>query len=210
VVKIRIADVTLDFDDTVITLHANQEGGEVGYNPRYRGRPSFKAKVCFIGSSDELLHFDLYGGKTHSNKDFLAFFQTCLDMLPNNYVVRWLRLDKSFFDEDNFKTFESNYLEYVCKTPLHNNLKKAITLIPQEDWDEVNEYTDVTSRNFILPGSEKPRRFVIRRVKKVKIQVNGSFLFQSAIDMKLLLLTWKQTQPKSWNPMMVVPMLKTK
>lgn len=157
--------VTLDFDDTVVTLHGHQKGGEVGYNPRYHGRPSFKLKVCFISSSDELLHLDLYGGKTHSNGEFLAFFQTCLDMLPHNYVVNRLRLDKGFFDEDNFKAFESRYLEYVCKAPLRENLKNAIILIPEKDWQSIDEYTSVTSREFIPPAWEKPRRFVIRRVK---------------------------------------------
>lgn len=157
--------VTLDFDDTVITLHGYQKGGEVGYNPRYHGRPSFKAKVCFISSSDELLHFNLYSGKVHSNGQFLPFFQTCMDLLPHNYVVNRLRLDKGFFDEDNFKKFESSYLEYVCKAPLKQNLKKAITLIPEEDWQPIDEYISVTSREFILPTWEKPRRFVIRRVK---------------------------------------------
>lgn len=157
--------VTLDFDDTVITLHANQEDGEVGYNPRYHGRPSFKAKVCFISSSDELLHFDLYGGKTHSNKEFLPFFQTCLDMLPHNYVVNRIRLDKGFFDEVNFERFESRYLEYVGKVPLKKNIKKTITLIPEKDWQPIDEYTSITSQEFILPAWKKPRRFVIRRVK---------------------------------------------
>jgi hypothetical protein len=116
--------VTLDFDDTVITLHGHQKGGEIGYNPQYHGRPSFKVKACFIASSDELLHLNLYSGKVHSNGEFLPFFQTCLDLLPHNYVVNRLRLDKGFFDKNNFKKFESLYLEYVCKAPLKENLKK--------------------------------------------------------------------------------------
>ncbi|MDI6782443.1 MAG: hypothetical protein QME49_10145, partial [bacterium] len=41
--------VTLDFDDTVITLHGNQKDGEVGYNPRYHGRPSFNLKSASRG-----------------------------------------------------------------------------------------------------------------------------------------------------------------
>jgi hypothetical protein len=33
-------EVWIDIDDTVITLFGNQEGGEVGYNPRYHSRPA--------------------------------------------------------------------------------------------------------------------------------------------------------------------------
>ncbi|MEW6606107.1 MAG: IS1380 family transposase [bacterium] len=157
--------VTLDFDDSVVTLHGHQEGGEVGYNPRYHGRPSFKVKVCFIGSSNELLHFNLYSGKVHSNGDFLPFFQTCLDLLPPNYVATKLRLDKGFFDEDNLIKFEELYLEYVCKAPLRENLRKLIISIPEKDWKEIDEYTSITSKEFLLKTWKKPRRFVIRRVK---------------------------------------------
>lgn len=158
-------EVTVDYDDTVVTLHGNQEGGEVGYNPRYHGRPSFKVKVSFIDGSSELLSLNLYGGKTHSNGGFLEFFKATERMLPHNYVLKRVRLDKSFFDQDNFEYFEGRYLEYVCKVPLKENLRKAIELIPEEEWEQKHEYVSLTSREFILPSWTKPRRFVIRRVK---------------------------------------------
>lgn len=68
-------EVWLDCDDTVITLHGNQEGGEVGYNSRYHGRPSIKAKACFIADTAELVNLKAYGGKTHSNGEFIDFFK---------------------------------------------------------------------------------------------------------------------------------------
>ncbi|MEG3068930.1 MAG: hypothetical protein RQM95_12220 [Syntrophaceticus schinkii] len=67
--------------DTVITLHGNQEGGEVGYNPRYHGRPSIKAKACFIAETAELSS-KAYGGKTHSNGEFLNFFKEAEGQYP--------------------------------------------------------------------------------------------------------------------------------
>ena len=48
-------EVWLDYDDTVITLFGKQTDGEVAYNPRYKGRPSYKAKVCFI--SGTVMHY---------------------------------------------------------------------------------------------------------------------------------------------------------
>lgn len=44
-------EVWLDFNDTVVTLFGHQEGAEVGYNPRYRGRPSHKIKVAFVAGT---------------------------------------------------------------------------------------------------------------------------------------------------------------
>lgn len=158
-------EVTVDYDDTVVTLHGNQQGGEVGYNPRYHGRPSFKVKVSFIDGSSELLSLNLYGGKTHSNGGFLDFFKTTERMLPPNYVLKSVRLDKGFFDQDNFEYFEDQCLEYVCKVPLKENLRNAIELIPEEEWETKDEYVSLTSRKFVLPSWRKPRRFVIRRMK---------------------------------------------
>jgi hypothetical protein len=157
-------EVTIDFDDTVLTLFGYQEGGEVGYNPRYHGRPSFKVKVAFIDGTSELLWLNLYGGKTHSNGGFLEFFKTTESMLPHNYVLKRVRLDKGFFDQENFDYFEGCYLEYVCKAPLKENLRKAIELIAEEEWEGDGDVS-LTSRDFILPAWRKPRRFVIRRMK---------------------------------------------
>lgn len=45
--------VWLDFDDSVITVFGNQEGSEVGYNPRYHSRSTPRDKVAFVsGSAD--------------------------------------------------------------------------------------------------------------------------------------------------------------
>jgi len=147
-------EVTIDFDDTVLTLFGSQEGGEVGYNPRYHGRPSFKVKVAFIDGTSELLWLNLYGGKTHSNGGFLEFFKTTESMLPHNYVLKRVRLDKGFFDQENFDYFEGCYLEYVCKAPLKENLRKAIELIAEEEWEGDGDVS-LTSRDFILPASHK-------------------------------------------------------
>ncbi len=49
---------------------------------------------------------------------------------------------------------------------VRENLRKAILLMDEKNWYPVNKYTDVASTEFILPAWEKPRRFVIRRVKK--------------------------------------------
>lgn len=158
-------EVTLDFDDSVVTLHGNQEGGEVGYNPRYHGRPSFKIKVAFINGTSELLSLKPYGGKTHSNEKFLEFFKDTEKKLPKHYVLKRVRLDKGFFDQDNFQYFEDRCLEYVCKVPLRENIRKAIELIPEEEWEDLDEYASLASREFLLSSWKKPRRFVIRRVK---------------------------------------------
>jgi len=55
-------EVILDFYDTACTVFGNQEGSANGYNPRYKGRPSFKEKVAIISKTDELLNLTLEEG----------------------------------------------------------------------------------------------------------------------------------------------------
>jgi hypothetical protein len=70
--------VWLGVDDTIVALFGNQEGAVVGYNPRYRGRPSHKVKVAFVAGTTELVNAELYEGKTASNGQFMGFLQETL------------------------------------------------------------------------------------------------------------------------------------
>ena len=69
-------EVWLDFDDSVITVFGTQEGAEVGYNPRYHGRQSYKVKVAFVSGTGELVNAQLFGGRTASNRGFLDFLKS--------------------------------------------------------------------------------------------------------------------------------------
>jgi len=159
-------EVWLDCDDTVITLHGSQEGGEVGYNPRYHGRPSIKAKVAFIAATAEVVNLKAYGGKTHSNGDFLGFFKETEQRLPANYVLKGVRLDKGFFDEKNFQHFEEQTLLYVCKAPLRGGLNKVIAYIDEQNlWQELDDVYSVAELTIPLPKWSKARRFIFIREK---------------------------------------------
>lgn len=157
-------EIWLDIDDTVITLHGSQEGGAIGYNPRYHGRPSLKAKVAFIAETAELLNLKAYNGKIHSNGGFLNFFQDTEQRLPRNYVLKGVRLDKGFFDEKNFDYFEEQTYLYVCKAPLRGGLKKVIAYLNRENlWQRIDDVYSVAELTIPLPKWAKARRFVFIR-----------------------------------------------
>jgi len=165
-------EVWLDFDDTVITLFGNQEGGLVGYNPRYRGRPSYKAKVAFIAGTTELVNAELFDGKTASNGQFIGFLQDTLARISTRTVVVGIRLDKGFFDEKNFNYLEDRNLYYVCKAPLKSSLRKMIDYVNREGlWHTLDDTYAVAELPTAvpLPSWERPRRFVFVR-EKVKTE----------------------------------------
>lgn len=164
-------EVWLDFDDTVITVFGSQEGSKAGYNPRYHGRASYKAKVAFISGTGELVHANLYGGNTASNGSFLEFLQATLGQLdPRKTVVKGIRIDRGFFDEKNFIYLEDNNLEYVCKAKLNSSMWKIIYYLnEQKDWQQLDDIYATAEIRLPLPTWERARRIVfIRELLKPK------------------------------------------
>jgi len=162
-------EVWLDIDDSVITVFGSQEGSEVGYNPRYHGRASYKTKVAFISGTGELVNAGLYGGKTASNGSFLDFLQETLGKLdPRKTVVKGIRIDKGFFDEKNFIYLEDNCIEYVCKAKLTSGMWKIITYLNEQGaWQQLDDTYSTAEIRLPLSTWEKARRSVfIRELQK--------------------------------------------
>jgi hypothetical protein len=178
-----IREIMLDFDDTVVTVFGNQETANVGYNPKYHGRPSFKEKVGMISGSKELVNITLEEGSHHSNHAFLDFFKKCERSLPNRWLLKRIRCDRGFFDQDNFAYFEEQGYEYVVKAKMTQNIQKLVKYVtehpndylwtPATEDEKVFHTTDITVP---LPSWDKARRFVIIR-KTLPTEVEGQLVF---------------------------------
>jgi len=159
----RPREVILDIDDTVITLFGSQEGGKVEYNPRYRGRPSYRARVGFLGGSHELVALDLMGDERGDKE---GFFLHCEQSLPPKHVLKGVRTDRGFFGDRMLSLYEDRCLDYACKAPLTERLKGSIGYISRENlWEYVDEQYDVAELTIPLHQWEKARRFVFIREK---------------------------------------------
>ena len=166
--------VWLDFDDSVITVFGNQEGSEVGYNPRYHGRSSYKVKVAFVSGSSELINADLCGGKTASNGGFLDFLKETLAKIdPRKTVVEGIRIDRGFFDEANFIYLEDEGLQYVCKGKMTVGMKKIINYLNEQDlWEALGKTYATAEIRIPLPSWTRARRlvFIRERIKPKEIK----------------------------------------
>jgi hypothetical protein len=133
--------IWIDIDDTVITLFGEQEGGVKGYNPRYHGRPSFKARVAFISGTGELLHLDLNPGNANGMKGFLSFVKEVEAMLPPEYIIEGIRADCGFADPTVMGYAEEKGWEYIFKLPKKATVKKAIAYLQQHPdfWETLAE-----------------------------------------------------------------------
>jgi hypothetical protein len=160
-------EVMIDFDDTVVTVFGNQEKANVGYNPKYHGRPSYKEKVGIISGTKELVDLTLEEGSHHSNHCFLDFFKKCEETLPKQWILKRIRGDRGFFDQDNFNYFEGQQYEYIVKAKMQNGVKKIVDYVvshPAEyKWQEIDKTFSATDIFVPLPAWDKARRFVIVR-----------------------------------------------
>ncbi|SDK81125.1 IS1380 family transposase [Halanaerobium congolense] len=175
-------EVILDFDDTVCTVFGNQEGSANGYNPRYKGRPSFKEKVGIISKTDELLNLTLEEGTHHSNHEFLSFLESCIETLPKTWYLKRIRADRGFFDQKNFRYCEDNGIEYVIKAKMQNGVKKIIDYVnenpDQYPWVKIDNTFSVTEIRVPLKSWDRERRFVLIKKSLPKSNKNGQLLFE--------------------------------
>ncbi len=156
--------VWLDIDDTVITLFGDQGGGHVGYNPRYRGRPSYSSRVSFLGGSDEIVHLGLCSGSARGTEGFQEFFMDTERALPEKWVVRGVRFDAGFSSDTTFSFLEDRQLLYACKIKKTQRLQKAIKYLDRMNlWHKLDEDHHVAELRLPLSGWKKERRFVFIR-----------------------------------------------
>lgn len=174
-------EVMFDFDDTVCTIFGNQEGSACGYNPRYKGRPSFKEKVGIISKSNELLDLTLEAGTHHSNHNFLDFLESCIDTLPDTWYLKRIRADRGFFDQKNFEYCEDNGYEYIIKAKMQKGVQKIVDYInehpEQYPWTPINKVISVTEITVPLESWSRARRFVLIKKSLPKTNKNGQMIF---------------------------------
>ena len=174
-------EIMLNFDDTVVTVFGHQEGSGIGYNPRYKGRASFKEKIGVIAGTDEVLNVTLENGRNHLNQGFIRFYQYCKVILPKNWIIKRVRVDRGGFDQDNFEQWENDNIEYVAKVKMYDSVQKIIDYVNQNGsqypWQEIDKIFSVTEITVPLPSWKKARRFILIR-KKLLEAPNG----QLALD----------------------------
>lgn len=182
-----VREVAADFDDSVITVFGNQERSNVGYNPKYHGRPSYKEKVGIISGTKELVGLTLEEGTHHSNYEFLNFFKRFEASLPKEWLLKRVRADRGFYDDDNFTYFEDQGYEYIVKAKMTANMRKVVEWVcghPYEyKWEQADERASehavfhTTDIYLPMPGWARARRIVIVRKTLPSKTESGQLVF---------------------------------
>jgi len=176
----NVREVWIDIDDTVITLFGDQEGGETGYNPRYHGRSSLKLKVAFVAETGELVYLRLVGGKANARKDLLDFIKEIEASLPPNYILKGVRADSGFPDQEVMGYLEERQIAYVFKLPKKATIKKAILFLEHEPafWEMLEKTKETWEKeeswaaadiSLVMTNWSKSRRVVIYREPEIHL-----------------------------------------
>ena len=183
----EIREVAADFDDSVITVFGNQERSSIGYNPKYHGRPSYKEKVGVISGTKELVDLTLEEGSHHSNHEFLDFFKRFESSLPKEWLLKRVRADRGFYDDDNFTYFENRGYEYIVKAKMTSNMHKVVKWVCEHPddylWEQADERISehavfhTTDIHLPMPGWARSRRIVIVRKTLPSKTEDGQFIF---------------------------------
>jgi len=99
----RRSRLIFDLDSTVVTVFGKQDGAEVGYNPRYRGKRSYNPLLCLEANSAFLWDTELRSGNAGTCEASPALLETTFVNVPPEIRDLRFRADAGFGYDPVFK-----------------------------------------------------------------------------------------------------------
>jgi Transposase DDE domain group 1 len=153
------AGYSLDLDSTVFERYGHQQGALRGPNPRKHGRPSHHPLVAVLAEAHFLLHGWLRSGNCSTSRGVVEFLKEALALLPEKHVLRVVRADAGFFDQQLL--LEQRGRSYIVVARLTLWLKRAAARVTA--WRALDPHYAVGEFSLQLFGWDRPRHFVVIR-----------------------------------------------
>jgi hypothetical protein len=159
--------IHLSLDTTVETIYGNQQGGRKGYNPRNRGKKSYRPVACFIDETREYILGKLRKGETMSGEEVAKFIKKIKKQLPGCVDKVLLRGDGEFFSWPSVEACIETHFDFIIANKRSNppfNPKKWYRPKKRKPF----EYNSCIYKPI---GWKVPCRFVAMRIpKELKVQ----------------------------------------
>jgi len=146
-----------DLDSTVVTVFGHQDGAEVGYNPRYRGKRSYNPLLCIEANSSYLWDTELRPGNAGTWDGSLELLDTCLVNTPPDIREIRVRADAGFGFNPVFEALESRPTQYAVVARLTQAFRR---LLPGLRYESANRDWQIAEFEHRPYGWQKARRFV--------------------------------------------------
>jgi len=153
---------TLDLDSTVVTVFGRQEGAEVGYNPRYRGKRSYDPLLCLEANSSFLWDTELRPGNAGTWAGSEALLATCFFSIPADIREVRVRADAGFGFHPVLALLELQAAQYAVVARLTSTFKRVLGGLRYHRLNGRWEIAEVEHR---LTGWPCARRCIVARRK---------------------------------------------
>jgi len=158
---LKIKDVVLRFDSSVIVRYGKQQGAKKGYNPTKKGRFSHNPLIAFIDSG---LIVNLWNrpGNSSSGGGIIDFFDNTISFL--NARVQRIVADTGYYMVNFIEHLETKALKYIIGAPMCHILQKEILNIKL--WTQVTEGIEVSEfyfRHYDVKWKKERRYIVVRQ-----------------------------------------------
>lgn len=169
----RRSRLVLDLDSTVVTVFGKQDGAEIGYNPKYRGKRSYNPLLCLEANSSFLWDAELRPGDDSPWESSPALLQTCFSIRPPEIRETRFRADAGFGYEPVLRELEDQRVQYAVVARLTSPLKR---LLPGLPFESVNPRWELAETEYRAHGWTNARRIVVAR-RFVEKQAEQTTLF---------------------------------
>jgi len=166
----------------VVTAFGQQDGAEVGYNPKYRGKRSYNPLLCLEANSSFLWDAELRPGDASAWESSPALLQTSFATLPPDIRELRFRADAGFGYEPVLRELEDQRAQYAVVARLTSPLKR---LLPGLRYESANARWELAETEYRAHGWSNARRIVVARrfIEKLDEQTTlfttGRYLYRA-------------------------------
>jgi len=149
-----------DLDSTVLTVFGHQDGAEVGYNPRYRGKRSYNPLLCMEANSSYLWDAELRKGNAGTWDGSIELLATCFAKVPADIRELRVRADAGFGVNPVFDALEARPTQYTVVARMSPALQR---LLPGLRYAPVGHGWEMADFQHHPHSWSRARRFVVAR-----------------------------------------------
>jgi hypothetical protein len=168
--NIEIEKHTIDIDSSIITRYGEQEGVEVGYNPKKHGRASHHPIIAFSAEAKMVIQAWMRTGNSVSSTEFSGLFEQVKNTLPKE-KIGLIRADSGFSSPRILGQLEGEGYNYIVAAKMYEGLVSKI--FDQKNWQKVSKGIECCSFQYQLPGWDTSRRIVVARKNEILLPESG-------------------------------------
>lgn len=150
---------TVDLDSSVLTRYGQQEGRQVGYNPRHCGKPSHHPLMAFAAECRRVVTAGLGPGNRREGSNVENFFQAVLAVLGPRPRIGLRRCDCDFCLGSFLDLVESQSIHYGMPVRMLATIRRQVSGIG--NWIALGGPMAVAEFQYPAQGGSRVRPVVV-------------------------------------------------